>query len=202
MQQQLDNLCEQVNFFKDQPGTWDDTTFAKNNDFLFNEQFASEKAISVAHGCWLSDQHQPNDPTSISMVKASSGEETLKYKIPLSNVAEPEERRMSDLSDWASSVTSSVDIQLNTLAIEQDIYNLKKECEEKDATTKELSTFLQSSEVAGSKRIAELEDIIRRKNMRITKLKKDMLVLEQKVVHYTRLRRPSSASSSNMRSYQ
>ncbi|GFZ12998.1 hypothetical protein Acr_23g0013830 [Actinidia rufa] len=219
MQQQLDNLCEQVNFFKYQPGTWDDTTFAKNNAFLFNEQFASEKAISVARCCWLSDQHQPNYPTGISMVKASSGEETIKYKIPLSNVAEPEERRMSDLSDWAFSVTSSVDIQkerltlygtagaclgalavlssdslqldacsyvqtamsLNTLAIEQDTYNLKKECEEKDATIKELSTFLQSSEVAGSKRIAELEDIIRRKNMRITELKKDMLVLEQKL---------------------
>ena len=42
-------------------------------------------------------------------------------------------------------------LQLSTLAIEQDIYNLKKECEEKDATIKELSTFLQSSEVAGSK---------------------------------------------------
>ena len=63
MQQQLDNLCEQVNYFKDQPGTWDDTMFAKNNDYLFNEQFASEKAISVARGCRLSDQHQPNDPT-------------------------------------------------------------------------------------------------------------------------------------------
>ncbi|GFY98920.1 hypothetical protein Acr_13g0003210 [Actinidia rufa] len=199
MQQKLDNLCEQVNYFKDQPGIWDDVALAKNNEFHFNEQFASDKAIADARGYRLSDQHQLSDPTGISMAKASSGEEMLKYKIPLSNVAEPEERRMSDLSDWASSVTSSVDIQLNSLAIEQDIYNIKKECEEKDATIKELSTFLKSSEVAGSKRIAELEDIIRRKNMIITKLKKDMLVLEQKVVHYTRLRRPSSASSSNMR---
>ena len=41
--------------------------------------------------------------------------------------------------------------QLNTIAIEQDIYNIKKECEEKDVTIKELSTFLQLSEVAGSK---------------------------------------------------
>lgn len=29
-----------------------------------------------------------------------------------SNDAEPEERRMSDLSDWASSVTSAADIQV------------------------------------------------------------------------------------------
>lgn len=35
----------------------------------------------------------------------------LKYKGRIS-VAEPEERRMSDLSDWGSSATSSVDIQV------------------------------------------------------------------------------------------
>ncbi|THG17626.1 hypothetical protein TEA_014735 [Camellia sinensis var. sinensis] len=153
MQQKLDNLCEQVNYIKDQPGTWADISFPKNVEFLFNEPFGSEKAKSVGCGCQLCDQHQTpfkNDPT------------------------------------------------LNTLAIEQDIYNLKKECEEKDATIKELSTFLHSSEVSGSKRITELEDIVRRKNMRITKLKKDMLVLEQKVVQLTRLRRPSSALSSDM----
>lgn len=40
---------------------------------------------------------------------------------------------------------------MNTLAIEQDIYNLKRDCEEKDATIKELSTLLHSSDVAGSK---------------------------------------------------
>lgn len=41
--------------------------------------------------------------------------------------------------------------QLNTLVIGQDIYNLKKECEEKDAAIKELTTYLHSSEAAGSK---------------------------------------------------
>lgn len=41
--------------------------------------------------------------------------------------------------------------QMNTLAVEQDIYNLKRDCEEKDATIKKLSTLLQSSDVAGSK---------------------------------------------------
>jgi hypothetical protein len=38
---------------------------------------------------------------------------------------------------------------MNTFAIDQDMFNLKKECEEKDATIKELSTDLQS--FAGSK---------------------------------------------------
>ncbi|MCH99216.1 hypothetical protein A2U01_0020227, partial [Trifolium medium] len=87
---------------------------------------------------------------------------------------------MSDLSDLASSVTSAADIQLNNLAVEQDIYNLKRDCEEKETTIKELTTLLNSSEVANSKRVAELEDIIRRKNTSISKLKKDLVVLEQK----------------------
>ncbi|XP_039058110.1 uncharacterized protein LOC120201592 [Hibiscus syriacus] len=107
----------------------------------------------------------------------------------LSNKTEHEERCMSDLSDWASNVTSASEIQLNNLAIEQDIYNLKRECEEKDAIIKELNTSVQSSNVATLKRVSELEDIIRRKNTIITRLKKDMVVLEQKIVQLTRLQR-------------
>lgn len=173
MQQKLGMLCEQV-YFKDQPETAADT-----------------------YGHFLCEQHlnQSNNFYERNMIK---GEEMLKFEMPpAANQAEPEERRMSDLSDWAASVTSSVDIQLNTSAIEQDLYNLQKECEEKDATISELSTFLQSSEAFGAKRIGELEDIIRRKNMIITKLKKDILILEQKVVNLTRLRRPSFSSRSS-----
>ncbi|XP_060216294.1 uncharacterized protein LOC132643777 [Lycium barbarum] len=172
MQQKLDTLCEQVNYFKDQPETAADT-----------------------NGYFLIEQHlnQSNNFYEKDMIK---GEEMLKFEMaPAANEAEPEERRMSDLSDWAGSVTSSVDIQLNNSAVEQDFYNLRKECEEKEATIKELSTFLQSSEAFGAKRIGELEDIIRRKNMIITKLKKDILTLEQKVVNLTRLRRPSFSST-------
>lgn len=61
MQQKLDNLCEQVNYFKDQPGTWEDMSFSNNVDFLFNEPIASEKVKTVACGHRLSDQHQAND---------------------------------------------------------------------------------------------------------------------------------------------
>ncbi|KAK4375029.1 hypothetical protein RND71_005706 [Anisodus tanguticus] len=172
MQQKLDTLCEQVNYFKDQPETAADT-----NDYFLCEQHLN----------------QSNNFYERNMIK---GEEMLKFEMPPeANQAEPEERRMSDFSDWAASVTSSVDIQLNTSAVEQDFYNIRKECEEKDATIKELSTFLQSSEAFGAKRIGELEDIIRRKNMIITKLKKDILTLEQKVVNLTRLRRPSFSST-------
>lgn len=173
MEEKLDNLCEQVSYFKDQP-----------------------EAVTEKNCC----QHcQQNKPPLISVVgnsvlKAPNGDEMSRYTW---NEAEAEERRMSELSDWASSVTSSSELLLNSLAIEQDIYNLRKECEDKDATIKELSAFVRSSEVFGSKRIAELEDIIRRKNMTITRLKKDMMVLEQKVVNLTRTRRPSFSGTVN-----
>ncbi|XP_015875922.3 uncharacterized protein LOC107412625 isoform X2 [Ziziphus jujuba] len=185
MQQKLDCLCERLNSVKDQSGA--------NADLPFHEVLGSDKTKFVDCGCWLCDEHHNlfNKLTGNSVTKASNGEEILQYK----NVAEQEERRMSDLSDWASSVTSAAEFQMNNLAIEQDVYNLKRDCDEKDATIKELTTLLHSSDIAGTKRIAELEDIIRRKNMMITRLKKDMVVLEQKVVNLTRLRRPSFSES-------
>ncbi|KAM3303673.1 hypothetical protein P3S67_014703 [Capsicum chacoense] len=174
MQQKLDTLCEQVNYFKDQPETAADT-----------------------YGCFSCEQHL-NQSYSFKERNMIKGEEMLQFKMPPgADQIEPEERRMSDLSDWAASVTSSIDIQLNSSAVEQDFYNLQKECEEKDAIIKELSTLLQSSEAFGAKRTGELEDIIRRKNMIITKLKKDVLILEQKVVNLSRLRRPSFSSRSS-----
>lgn len=44
-------------------------------------------------------------------------DDMFKYKSPPAIDEEPEERRMSDLSDWASSVTSSVDIQVITFRL-------------------------------------------------------------------------------------
>nr|GEV75196.1 hypothetical protein [Tanacetum cinerariifolium] len=85
----------------------------------------------------------------------------------------------SNLSDWAPSGSSSIDVQWST-PVDQDIRELQEECEEKDAKIKELTAFLNLAESHNSKRISELEDIIRRKNMLITMLRKDMMVLEQK----------------------
>ncbi|KAM3693247.1 hypothetical protein ACJW30_08G151800 [Castanea mollissima] len=193
VQQKLDKMCEQVDIVRDHSDGGVETTFIKRAGSPCKEAFGSDAVKFVDCGCWLCDQHR--DLEGNSLRKSSTGDEIIRYKISFSNDAEPEERRMSDLSDWASSVTSAADIQMNTLAVEQDIYNLKRDCEEKDATIKKLSTLLQSSDVAGSKRISELEEIIRRKNMIITRLKKDMVVLEQKVVHFTRLRRSSFSAS-------
>ncbi|KAI3706365.1 hypothetical protein L6452_24050 [Arctium lappa] len=178
MQQKLDSLCEEVNYFKDKPDVM-------SYDFEVS-----------GCGCRHCDHHQlpaiyiQEDSTT----QAADDDDMIKFK--MANNVEQEERRFSDFSDWAPSVTSSIDVQWNT-SVEQDIGKLQKECEDKDATIKELSAFLNSAESLNSKRIAELEDIIRRKNTMITKLRKDMLVLEQKVIQLTRLRRPSSSKSSS-----
>ncbi|KAK7261565.1 hypothetical protein RIF29_27879 [Crotalaria pallida] len=195
MQQKLDNLCEQLNSTTKEHSP----AATKDGEMQLAETFGTEKIKFVDCGCWHCEQHSGlfTELMGASVTTASSGNEMLQYKMPYSN-EEPEERRMSDLSDWASSVTSAADIQFNSISVEQDIYNLKRDCEEKDNTIKELSTLLNSSEVAGNKRVTELEDIIRRKNTTISKLKKDLLVLEQKVVQLSRLRRPSfSANDSN-----
>ncbi|KAJ6325955.1 hypothetical protein OIU78_013114 [Salix suchowensis] len=199
MQQKLDDLCDQLSSIKNQAGTKANASFnnSKNIEPPCNDVFGCDKIKFVDCGCWHCDQHHDllAGLMGSSVVKLSKGDEVLQYKMPFINEVEQEERRMSDLSDWASSVTSAAEMQMNTYAIDQDAINLKRECEEKDATIKELNSILQTNNMAGSKRIAELEDIIRRKNTMITRLRKDMMVLEQKVVQLTRLRRPSSSLS-------
>ncbi|KAF7824097.1 inactive rhomboid protein [Senna tora] len=201
MQQKLDNLCEQLNNTKEHSTASISKSFTKNEESPLNDTFGSENFKFVDCGCWICDQHCDffhGLMQNSSVTRVSVGNEVAQCKMSFAN-EEQEERRMSDLSDWASSVTSATDIQLNSLAIEQDIYNLKRDCEEKDSTIKELATLMNSSEVANSKRVAELEDMIRRKNATITKLKKDLVILEQKVIQLSRLRRSSfSGCESNV----
>lgn len=198
MQQKLDDLCEQMNCMKDQSQEVIELSASKNLDFSSRRLSFPGKSDSICTDCWFCDQRRVelDDLSGNSFVKAASGDEMLKNTLSVSNEALQEERRMSDLSDWASSITSAADIQLNNLAMEQDTHNLKRECEEKDAALKELSAFICSKDVATSKRIEELEEVIRRKNTIITKLKKDLAVLEQKVVSLTRSRRRSFSGPS------
>uniref|UniRef100_A0A803L1I7 Uncharacterized protein n=1 Tax=Chenopodium quinoa TaxID=63459 RepID=A0A803L1I7_CHEQI len=193
MQQKLDELCDQMNTMKVQPQLIVDSSASKIMDFSSRRSSLASKSDSMCTDCWFCDQRRAelNDVSGNSLVNAASGDEMFKNRLSISNEAEQEERRMSDLSDWASSVTSVADLQLNNLAIEQDTYNLKRECEEKDAAIKELSSFIRSKDVVTSKRIEELEEVIRRKCTIITKLKKDLIVLEQKVVNLTRAKRRS-----------
>ncbi|KAG9450683.1 hypothetical protein H6P81_010648 [Aristolochia fimbriata] len=176
MQQKLDDLCEQINTTNDTPEIWPEIMFP----WYFDENI----------DMWnFENSRCESRRSSIEFTKEN---DIFKMRHDSLVGAEQEERRMSDLSDWCSSVTVSAEIQLNA---EQDIYNLQKECEEKDAAMKELAAIAKASDAAASKRIAELEDVIKRKNSIITKLKKDMMVLEQKVLQLTRLRRPSYSSS-------
>lgn len=192
MQQKLDNLCEQMNTMKERPENMDDDSSNNNGEFQLSNCFQLKKSKDLSCEFCSCERNQDLFNDADSFVDAASGDVMSKFKMTHSITTEQEERRMSDLSDWASSVTSAADMQLSALGVEQEIYNLQRECDEKDATIKELTTAIRSAEIASSKRIAELEDIIRRKNMTITKLKKDMVVLEQKVMHFARLRRTSS----------
>ncbi|KAK7402218.1 hypothetical protein VNO78_14304 [Psophocarpus tetragonolobus] len=167
MQQKLDSLCELVSS-NSKEHSINNKSREKDGELQLNERIKF-----VECGCWHCEEHCAffNEVMAAPVRRSSTANEVLQYKTPFSN-EDQEERRMSDMSDWASSVTSSADIQLNSLAVEQDIYNLRRDCEKKDTTIKELTTLLNSNEVAKCQ--------------------------DSKVVQLTRLHRPSfSASGSN-----
>ncbi|CAN0902080.1 hypothetical protein LINGRAHAP2_LOCUS21777 [Linum grandiflorum] len=194
MQEKLDNLCEQMVSIKGQGTKNNDDAEEKSKSSLCSGEFGCENIKFVDCGCWHCDQHY-QELFGGSMGKVCGEvDETMEFK-RANQEEEQEERRMSDLSDWASSSVSASEFQVANYAVDQDVCNLKKICEEKDATIKELTDVLQLTDNAGSKRVAELEDIISRKSAVITRLKKDMLVLEHKVVQLTRLRRKSSSNA-------
>ncbi|CAA7039874.1 unnamed protein product [Microthlaspi erraticum] len=191
MQQKLDGLCQELNLAKDQSGNGAKVLDHGDVQSAFKGNFGSEKVKFVDCGCWLCDQHHHSPPA-------------IQEKAP-ANLAidvEPEERRMSYMSDWCSSVTSAAEIHFDNLSLDQDMLSLRKECQEKDATIKDLTSFLQLTNKAGSKRETELEEIVRRKKTIIKKLKRNVLVLEEKVTQLTRLRRSSySAAALDIREF-
>ncbi|CAN8256514.1 unnamed protein product [Cochlearia groenlandica] len=198
MQQKLDDLCQQLNLAKDQSRAGSKTS-GHDDDMqqsFLSEKFGSEKLEFLDCGCWLCDQHHHHSSPVIQVCLSDKSATNLVID------AEPEERRMSDLSDWCSSVTSAAEIHFDNLSIDQDMLSLRKECQEKDATIKDLTSFLQSTNKSGSKRETELEEIIRRKKTIIKKLKRDVVVLEDKVIQLTRKQRSSySAATSNTRDF-
>ncbi|KAF9688680.1 hypothetical protein SADUNF_Sadunf01G0013300 [Salix dunnii] len=207
MQQKLDSLCDQLSNINSQAGTKANASFNSKN-VEPPDAFGCDKIKFVGCGCWHCDQHQDllAGLMGNSFVKVSGGDEVLQYKMPFINDVEHEERRMSDLSDWASSVTSAADMQMSSFAIDQDICNLKRECEEKDATIKELT---ENQRVGGhcmqeehsDYKTSKGHDGIRTKGLvcnqyRVSDnglISRTREVLQ--VVHLTRLRRPSSSLS-------
>ncbi|KAI3509912.1 hypothetical protein L1887_25437 [Cichorium endivia] len=92
------------------------------------------------------------------------------WRQPLANVGIVGDRSMVRISStW------------NTSLIEQDLGNPIEESEDKNALINELSSLINTTKSLGSKRISELEDIVHHKNMIITKLRKDIMVVEQKL---------------------
>ncbi|KAJ1702514.1 hypothetical protein LUZ63_002293 [Rhynchospora breviuscula] len=130
---------------------------------------------------------------AIQEAAAKPGKTETQHDYSLMNLVEQEERRMSDLSDFCWSIASSFDNQLSSTSSEQELYDLQKACEEKDATIKELLLAVQASKIADTKRITELENVVKRKNLVISKLTKDIAILKQMVLDITRSRRASSA---------
>ncbi|CAH8303556.1 unnamed protein product [Eruca vesicaria subsp. sativa] len=186
MQQKLDDLCQQLSLAKDESG--DGSKVLDHDGDLqsaFRDKFGSEKVKFLECGCWLCDQHHHSSPPA-TQDKAPAG---------MVIDAEPEERRMSYLSDWCSSDTTAAEIHFDNLSLDQDMLSLRKECQEKDATIKDLTSFLQLINKAGSKRETELEEIIRRKKTIIKKLKRDVFVLEEKVTQLTKPRRWSCSAA-------
>ncbi|XP_052167338.1 uncharacterized protein LOC127784186 [Oryza glaberrima] len=201
MQQKLDDLFDEMNSLQQQ--------YVKCNTFISSEQGKSElvgsKKVGDYDGARCCACAKPEIAATPHKTKDICGMDDAKSDVvDRSSVShmDHEERRMSDLSDFCWSVVSSVDNhvngdnQLSSLAAEQELYNLQKECEEKDAIIKELAATAHTSSTADAKRIAELQEILKRKNMVISKLKKDMSALKQMVVELTRAKRTSSVNLS------
>ncbi|CAM0951991.1 unnamed protein product [Alopecurus aequalis] len=181
MQQKLDDLFGEMNSLQQQYVKCDSFISAEkdNIELVSSTKVGHEGArCCVCTGAEIAaSPHKTKDFCGTDDVKSDL---TDRSSVSL---VDHEERRMSDLSDFCWSVVSSVDThvngdnQLSSLAAEQELYNIQKECEEKDAIIRELTAAAHST--ADAKRIAELQDILKRKNMVISKLKKDMAALKQ-----------------------
>ncbi|OEL32939.1 hypothetical protein BAE44_0006040 [Dichanthelium oligosanthes] len=199
MQQKLDDLLVEMNSLQHQ--------YVKCDSYISTErekdEIARSKKVGDEEGSRCCACARPNAAATPQKAKDLHGTDDARSDVvdrSTLSFVDHEERRMSDLSDFCWSVVSSVDNQMNGdnqlsfLAADQQLYNLQKECEEKDASIKELTAAAHASSTADAKRIAELQEVLKRKNMVISKLKKDMAALKQMVVELSRAKRASSAS--------
>ncbi|XP_062194362.1 uncharacterized protein LOC133897590 [Phragmites australis] len=203
MQQKLDDLFDEMNSLQQQ--------YVKCDSYISTErernEVAGSKKIGDEEGSRCCLRVKPEAAETHQKAKDLSGTDDARSDVVDRStvcLVEHEERRMSDLSEFCWSVVSSVDNQiygdnqLSSLAADQQLYNLQKECEEKDAAIKELAAAAHASSTADAKRIAELQEILKRKNMVISKLKKDMAALKQMVVELSRAKRASSVNLSQI----
>ncbi|PKU68535.1 hypothetical protein MA16_Dca016467 [Dendrobium catenatum] len=162
IQAKLDNLCEQIRFIKDQFPTPGCRFLQDNEHFIIGEMTEANEDKFCHRDTRVF--HLNPDSGIVPLCSSQSIKtkdvymnEMSKGRLSVNNheiASELEERRMSDLSDFCCSVASSADFQpveLSTLAAEQELYNLRNECEEKDANIKELTATAHASSVAYSK---------------------------------------------------
>ncbi|KAL6844739.1 hypothetical protein ACP4OV_025398 [Aristida adscensionis] len=201
MQQKLDDLLDEMNSLQQQYIKCDSyiSTQREENVSIDIKKLGDEEE-SKCHAC-----ARPEAAVTAQKAKDLCGTDDARSDVAGSSscLVDHEERRMSDLSDFWSVVSSvdnqiNGDMQLSSLAADLQLYNLQKECEEKDATIKELAAAAHASSTADAKRIAELQEILKRKNMVISKLKKDMASLKQMVVDLSRAKRTSSVNLSHI----
>ncbi|XP_066399658.1 uncharacterized protein [Miscanthus floridulus] len=200
MQQKLDDLLVEMNSLQQQ--------YLMCDSYISDEKEMNEIAGSNKIGdgegsrcCGCTKLEAAATPQKAKDLRGTDDTRSDMVDRSSLSLMDHEERRMSDLSDFCWSVVSSVDDQINGdnqlsfLAADQQLYNLQKECEEKDATINELAAAAHASSTADAKRIAELQEVLKRKNMVISKLKKDMAALKHMVVELSRAKRASSAIS-------
>ncbi|GJN33614.1 hypothetical protein PR202_gb22234 [Eleusine coracana subsp. coracana] len=201
MQQKLDDLFDEMNSLQQQYVKCDSyISTHKENIVSVDSMKLGEKEGSKCCVCVRPDPaatpQKAKDPYEADDARSDAVDRSSAC------LMDHEERRMSDLSDFCWSVVSSIDNQisgdnqLSSLAADQQLYNLQKEYEEKDATIKELAAASHASSTADANRISELQEVLKRKNMVITKLKKDMAALKQMVVELSRAKRASSVNLS------
>lgn len=106
-----------------------------------------------------------------------------------------EEKRKDAEEKLAEAVQQGIENRLNIAAKEEEITCLWKECKQKDASLKEIKLAAQKSKVTSDKRLAVMEDICKKKNASIMRLKEDMITMEEKVSEVMRHQTPPSSNS-------
>ncbi|KAG2644257.1 hypothetical protein PVAP13_2KG298276 [Panicum virgatum] len=155
MQQKLDDLLVEMNYLQQQ--------YVKCDSYISSEREKDEiicnKNIGDEDGSRCVCSRPDAAPTPQKAKDLCGMDDARSDVVDRSSLSfvDHEERRMSDLSDFCWSVGSSVDNhingdnQLSFLAADQQLYNLQKECDEKDATIKELAAAAHASSTADAK---------------------------------------------------
>ncbi|XP_051142446.1 uncharacterized protein LOC127259278 isoform X2 [Andrographis paniculata] len=172
MQQKIDSLFQQVSSFNNQ------SQDASAVDLSAQKPVDSRQCEPFHHHISV-----PSDPNlGNTSIEGPNRGKVFVYRVPAADMVEAEERHLSYWSDSSPSISSSMDNQFDTGAMDHDATMPMKNSKHNDVSINHLSAFIRSSEIYVSKRIAKLEDTIGRKNAIINKLRRDIVILERKTL--------------------